>query len=189
MTSLHGKLVVHYWMYMRKINWLLVDFPSPMTQTYCVCFTLNKLLNKQSSCEWFKMQWCSSDITVIQNVWDLYITAVKELKVNNLHGSFVSTFSVKTTFNSIPHTNTLFVMCLDPWHEYYASYTHSIVSWRNQCKGKDWNSYNMQSTTVSGTNILSCKTIKPGCISGTFSVQSMPSPDGYIIASHCFMQM
>ena len=32
---------------------------------YKIFFSLNKLSNKQSICQWFEMQWCSCDIKLI----------------------------------------------------------------------------------------------------------------------------
>ena len=51
-----------------------VDSPhkGPVMQNFGFCVVcLNKHLNKQSTCQWFRMPWCSCEITVMYSMWAL----------------------------------------------------------------------------------------------------------------------
>ena len=52
-----GESTSHWWIPLPKAG---------NAELWCfLAFCLNKLLNKQSSCQWFEMPWCSCDITVM----------------------------------------------------------------------------------------------------------------------------
>ena len=61
------------------------EFPSqrPIMQIFNVLFAarLNKLLNKESSCQWFEMPWCSCGVTIMYNaIFLVFITVFTSVK-------------------------------------------------------------------------------------------------------------
>ena len=59
---------LHYWHFVRRNHWWPVDFPHKGLVTQALMFfyvSLNKLLNKQSIFQWFKMPWHSHHVTVM----------------------------------------------------------------------------------------------------------------------------
>ena len=64
------KCFTHCWPLMESIQQSLVDFPHKILARWSfyvfLAVSLYKLLNKQSSCLWFDMPWCSCDIMVMQ---------------------------------------------------------------------------------------------------------------------------
>ena len=57
----------HYWPFMREIHRWPVDtlHNGPARRNHVLFVSLNRLLNKQSRCRWFKKPWRSCDATVI----------------------------------------------------------------------------------------------------------------------------
>ena len=63
------KNFLHHWPFQRRNHWSPFDSPPKgpaMEFDFFFDDSLNKLLNKQSSCQWFEMPWSSCYFTVIQ---------------------------------------------------------------------------------------------------------------------------
>ena len=59
----------HYWPFEREIPWspVVARINGPIMWSFDVLFVVNfnRLLNKQLSCQWFQIPWCSCDVTVM----------------------------------------------------------------------------------------------------------------------------
>ena len=59
--------------FVRGINLWQLDFPHKVPVMWILMFSFNvileKFLNKQSSCQWFELPWCSGDVTIILTRW------------------------------------------------------------------------------------------------------------------------
>ena len=75
------KLFPHYLPFVRGIHQSTIDLfhKASVMHSSDASFVihLNKLLNRQSSCQWFQMPWCSCDITVMMIILlSLHISAI-----------------------------------------------------------------------------------------------------------------
>ena len=75
------KLFPHYLPFVRGIHQSTIDLlhKASVMHSSDASFVihLNKMLNRQSSCQWFQMPWCSCDITVMMIILlSLHISAI-----------------------------------------------------------------------------------------------------------------